>query len=327
MSAGLENSELVDIGRSVVDSEISALNALRERIDTAFVSACRRILATEGRVVVIGMGKSGHIGGKIASTFASTGTPAFFVHPAEASHGDLGMITEPDTVLALSNSGETPELLAILPTMKRSGIATIAMTGKSESTLAEQADVVLNTAVDHEACPHDLAPTSSALCMLAMGDALALALLSARGFTTEDFARAHPGGALGKRLVLYASDIMVTGDAIPIVLESSGLSAALVEMSSKGLGMTAVVDDQNRLVGIFTDGDLRRSLERGVDVYAVSMAEIMTRDPVSTGQSVLAVEVLKIMQDRRINGIFMVNDRNHIVGAMNNQTLLAAGII
>ncbi len=327
MSKSLDDSELISIGQAVIDAESSALNALRERIDASFISAAREILATDGRVVVIGMGKSGHIGGKIASTPASTGTPAFFVHPAEASHGDLGMITRHDVVVALSNSGETPEIIAIVPTIKRIGVKLVAMTGSLQSTLAQLAQVVLNTGVDHEACPHDLAPTSSAVCMLAMGDALALALLTARGFTPEDFARAHPGGALGRRLLLYASDLMVTGDAIPMVNESADLSEALVEMSGKGLGMTAICDASGQLTGVFTDGDLRRSLERGVDIYNVCISDVMTRNPVVAENSVLAMEVLQVMQEKRINGLFIVDSERRPIGALNNQSLYEAGII
>lgn len=327
MSKSLNDTELIKIGRAVIDAELTALGELRQRIDTAFTQACRDILATDGRVVVIGMGKSGHIGNKIASTLASTGTPAFFVHPAEASHGDLGMITHHDTVLALSNSGETPEILAILPTIKRVGVNLVAMTGNPDSTLAEQASAVLHTGVEHEACPHDLAPTSSTLCMLAMGDALALALLTARGFTPEDFARAHPGGALGRRLLLYVTDVMVSGDAIPMLADSAGLSEALVEMSSKGLGMTAICDAEQRLSGVFTDGDLRRALERGVDIYKASIAEVMTHEPVTVNDSALAVEVLRLMQKERINGIFVVDQQSRLVGALNNQSLIQAGII
>lgn len=327
MSKRLDDEQLIEIGQAVIDAESAALTDLRQRIDTSFTNAVRAILSTEGRVVVIGMGKSGHIGGKIASTLASTGTPAFFVHPAEASHGDLGMITRHDVVLALSNSGETPEIVAIVPTIKRIGVSLVAMTGNPDSTLAEQAMAVLNTSVDHEACPHDLAPTSSAVCMLAMGDALALALLTARGFTPEDFARAHPGGALGRRLLLYAEDLMVTGNAIPVVAETADLSEALVEMSSKGLGMTAICDSSQRLTGVFTDGDLRRSLERGVDIYNVCISDVMTRNPVVARDSALAVEILQVMQEKRINGLFIVDAEQRPIGALNNQSLYEAGII
>ncbi|HEU5339091.1 MAG TPA: KpsF/GutQ family sugar-phosphate isomerase, partial [Sulfuricaulis sp.] len=273
------SSSFEQLGREVIQLEAEALQTLAKRMDGQFAEACRLILACQGRVIVIGMGKSGHIGGKIAATLASTGTPAFFVHPGEASHGDLGMIMPIDIVLAISNSGETAEILTILPIIKRMGVKLISLIGKIESSLARQADAILFAGVDKEACPHNLAPTASTTAALAIGDALAVALLKSRGFTREDFARAHPAGSLGRRLLLYIGDIMHTGAAIPKVGEAASLREALLEMTGKSLGMTGVVDSQGALVGIFTDGDLRRVLNRGIDVYNVKITEVMTRNP------------------------------------------------
>jgi arabinose-5-phosphate isomerase len=315
------------LGREVIQLEAEALQTLAKRIDGQFAEACRLILACTGRVIVTGMGKSGHIGGKIAATLASTGTPSFFVHPGEASHGDIGMITTPDIVLAISNSGETEEILTILPIIKRMGVKLIALTGGLQSSLARQADAVLNTAVEKEACPHNLAPTASTTAALAIGDALAVALLKSRGFTREDFARAHPAGSLGRRLLLYVSDIMHSGTAIPQVAEAASLREALLEMTGKGLGMTGVVDHQGRLVGIFTDGDLRRVLNRNVDVYNAKITEVMTQNPKTTRADRLAAETVQLMRSLKINGLFVVDENNRVLGALNMHDLFRAGVI
>jgi arabinose-5-phosphate isomerase len=315
------------LGREVIQLEAEALQTLAKRIDGQFAEACRLILACTGRVIVIGMGKSGHIGGKIAATLASTGTPSFFVHPGEASHGDVGMITTPDIVLAISNSGETEEILTILPIIKRMGVKLIALTGGMESSLARQADAVLNTSVEKEACPHNLAPTASTTAALAIGDALAVALLKSRGFTREDFARAHPAGSLGRRLLLYVSDIMHSGTAIPQVAETASLREALLEMTGKGLGMTGVVGHQGRLVGIFTDGDLRRVLNRNVDVYNAKITEVMTRNPKTTRADRLAAETVQLMHSLKINGLFVVDENDRVLGALNMHDLFRAGVI
>ena len=315
------------LGREVIQLEAEALQALAKRVDGQFAEACRLILACTGRVIVTGMGKSGHIGGKIAATLASTGTPSFFVHPGEASHGDVGMITTPDIVLAISNSGETGEILTILPIIKRMGVKLIALTGGLQSSLARQADAVLNAGVEKEACPHNLAPTASTTAALAIGDALAVALLKSRGFTREDFARAHPAGSLGRRLLLYVSDIMHTGTAIPQVAEGASLREALLEMTGKGLGMTGVVDHQGRLVGIFTDGDLRRVLNRNVDVYNAKITEVMTQNPKTTRADRLAAETVQLMRSLKINGLFVVDENNRVLGALNMHDLFRAGVI
>ena len=321
------SSSFEQLGREVIQLEAEALAALAKRVDAQFAEACRLVLACQGRVIVTGMGKSGHIGGKIAATLASTGTPAFFVHPGEASHGDLGMITPGDVVLAISNSGETAEILTILPIIKRMGVKLVALLGNTHSSLARQADAILFAGVEKEACPHNLAPTASTTAALAIGDALAVTLLKSRGFTREDFARAHPAGSLGRRLLLYVSDIMHTGAAIPRVGEDATLREALLEMTGKGLGMTGVVDRDDRLAGIFTDGDLRRVLARGVDVYGAKIAEVMTRNPKTTRADRLAVEIVQLMQTLKINGLFVVDDKNHVLGALNMHDLFRAGII
>ncbi|WP_455199070.1 KpsF/GutQ family sugar-phosphate isomerase, partial [Kaarinaea lacus] len=282
----------------------------------------------EGRIVVIGMGKSGHIGGKIAATLASTGSPSFFVHPGEASHGDLGMITRDDVVVALSNSGETSELLTILPLIKRLGVPLIALTGNTNSTLAKAADAHLDVSVEKEACPLGLAPTSSTTAALVMGDALAVSLLEKRGFTADDFALSHPGGALGRRLLLHIEDIMHTGDTIPIVPIKSTLSEALLEMTRKGLGMTAIVDDSGTMAGIFTDGDLRRVLDHGeVNVHETSIADVMTKNCKTVQPHQLAVETLRMMEDFKINSLIVVDGDNKPIGAMNMHDLLRAGVV
>lgn len=315
------------LGRSVIDNEAQAVAALGARIGPEFVGACRYLLSCEGRIVVLGMGKSGHIGGKIAATLASTGTPAFFVHPGEASHGDMGMITTKDVVLALSNSGETVELVVLLPLIKRLGIPLIALTGKPESTLARAASVNLDVSVAQEACPLGLAPTSSTTAALAMGDALAIALLEARGFSAADFAQTHPGGILGRRLLLRISDLMHTGDAIPVVTTEALLRDALVEMSRKGLGMTAIVEDGLRIAGIFTDGDLRRALDRGVDVHRARMRSVMTPACVTVGQDCLAAEALNLMQRHKINALLVADEKSNLRGVLNMHDLLRAGVL
>ena len=315
------------LARNVLTLEAAAISEVAERIDQTFAAACELLLATRGRVVVVGMGKSGHIGGKIAATLASTGTPAFFVHPGEASHGDLGMITGEDVVLALSNSGETSEILTILPILKRMGIPLIALTGNSRSTLAIQAEVHLDVGVSKEACPLNLAPTSSTTVALAVGDALAVALLESRGFTSADFARSHPGGRLGRRLLVYVEDLMHQGEDIPLVAASASLTEALLEMSSKGLGMTGVVDPDLRLLGIFTDGDLRRALTRGVDIYKAPIREVMTVAPKTTTPGTLAAELVELMRRERITGVFVVDAQTHVLGALNMQDLLKAGVV
>jgi arabinose-5-phosphate isomerase len=311
----------------VLDVESRAVVRLKERLDGSFAAACKLCLETTGRVVVTGMGKSGHIGGKIASTLASTGTPSFFMHPAEASHGDLGMITEQDLLLAVSYSGETQEVVTILPLVKRMGAKLISLTGKPGSTLAKAADVHLNVAVDEEACPLNLAPTASTTATLAMGDALAVALLECRGFTAEDFARSHPSGSLGKRLLLRVSDVMHTGEAIPAVRENVKLREGLVEMSRKGLGMTAIVDEADRILGIFTDGDLRRALDSGIDVHKTEMHSVMHRECKTILPDVLAAEAVHLMEEYKITGLLVAGQDRRLVGALNIHDLFRAGIM
>ena len=319
--------QLKSLGLAVINTEIEAISALRDRIDDNFISACRYLLKCEGRIVVIGMGKSGHIGGKIAATLASTGSPAFFVHPGEASHGDLGMITDKDVVLALSNSGETSEILTILPLIKRLGVPLITMTGKKHSTLANSADAHLDVSVDKEACPLGLAPTSSTTVTLVMGDALAIALLEARGFTAEDFALSHPGGNLGRRLLLHVSDIMHTGIAIPQVNQDALISDALIEMTDKGLGMTAVLDEHDKIIGIFTDGDLRRVLAQTVNVHTTPLTDFMTQNCKTGKAEMLAAEALELMQRHKINALLIINNEQQLVGAINMHDLLRAGVV
>jgi arabinose-5-phosphate isomerase len=323
----MPNPDFQQSARDVLSVEAESIRAMAARIGPEFDHACRLLLECVGRVVVVGMGKSGHIGGKIAASLASTGTPAFFVHPGEASHGDLGMIIPNDVVIAISNSGETPEILTIIPLVKRMGVKLLAMTGRCESTLGRTADVCLDVGVAQEACPHNLAPTASTTTTLAMGDALTVATLKARGFTLDDFARSHPGGALGRRLLLYVGDIMHTGQRIPLVGEQAGLRDALIEMSSKGLGMTGIVDGANRLLGIFTDGDLRRTLGGQADVYDCRIRDVMTRNPKTTREDILAAELIKVMQTHSINGIFAVDDQNRVVGALNTLDLIRAGVL
>lgn len=318
---------LLKSARRVFDIEREALVAVLERLDGGFTRACELILATQGRVVCTGMGKSGHIARKIAATLASTGTPAFYVHPGEAGHGDLGMITDADIVLALSNSGETDELVTLLPVLARQGNKLIALTGRPQSTLARQADAHIDASVPAEACPLDLAPTSSTTAALVLGDALAVALLEARGFTADDFARSHPAGALGRRLLLHIRDVMHTGDAVPRVADTATLGEALMEMSRKRLGMTAVVDGEGRLAGLFTDGDLRRALDTGADVRGTGIAEVMTRDPKAIGADDLAVEAARLMETHKINALLVLDDERRVVGALNIHDLLRARVV
>ena len=322
----IDDHKLRRDGRNVVRIEAEAVAALAERIDGHFVAACRLMLVCAGRVVVTGMGKSGHVAGKIAATLASTGTPAFFVHPGEASHGDMGMITAKDVVLALSNSGETAEILTILPVIKRLGAALVALTGKPASTLARQADVHIDTGVREEACTLGLAPTSSTTAALVMGDALAVALLEARGFTREAFALSHPGGSLGRRLLLRVSDIMHSGEAIPAVAESALVRDAVLQITAKKLGMTAVVDAQTHVLGIFTDGDLRRLIERGGDIHATPISRVMTAGCTLMEADRLAAEALHVMEDRRINALLVVDEDKRLIGALNMHDLLRAGL-
>lgn len=319
--------------RTVIATEGAAVQALAARLDANFVQACRLILQCNGRVVVVGMGKSGHIGRKIAATLASTGSPAFFLHPAEASHGDLGMVVSNDVVIGISNSGETTELLAILPLIKRFGVKLIAMTGKPESTLARQADACLDVSVEKEACPHNLAPTASTTATLVMGDAVAVAVQQLRGFSAQDFARRHPGGVLGKRLLLYARDLMHRGDELPLVAEDCTIAAMLAEMSAKSLGLVGVVACENRLLGMFTDGDVRRLLENKVDFYTAEARTFMNRTPFTITPDMLAAEVGQAMRDfaqhgpHAINAMFVVDERGTVVGALNTHDLLRAGIL
>ncbi|SJM89170.1 KpsF/GutQ family sugar-phosphate isomerase [Crenothrix polyspora] len=323
----LHDDKLRALGLAVIQVEAQAIAALAERINAEFVTACKLMFACSGRVVVTGMGKSGHIAGKIAATLASTGTPAFFVHPGEASHGDLGMITQQDVVLALSNSGETEEIVKILPIIKRLGVALIAMTGNPASTLAQEATVHINVSVAQEACPLGLAPTSSTTAALVMGDALAVSLLEARGFTRDDFALSHPGGSLGKRLLLRVSDIMHVGDSIPIVPVSALIATVLLEMTEKKLGMTAIVDAERRMLGIFTDGDLRRMLAKTLDIHQTTIAQVMTTDCTVIGADILAAEAMQIMERKKINALIVVDEERRAVGALNMHDLIRAGII
>ncbi len=315
------------LAKNVINIEQNAINELLQYIDDDFVNACETMFDCTGRVIVIGMGKSGHIAGKIAATLASTGTPAFFVHPGEASHGDLGMITADDVVLAISNSGETVEVLAIMPVIKRIGAQLIAMTGKPESTLAKLADSHICIRVSQEACPLGLAPTSSTTASLVMGDALAVTLLNARDFTANDFALSHPGGSLGKQLLLRLADIMHTEQRIPLVPETALIKDALVEMSLKGLGMTAIINKQQQLVGVFTDGDLRRILDEEVDIHHALITSVMTKSPTTASADMLAAQALKIMEDKKINGLIVINDDNRPIGAMNMHDLLKSGVL
>ena len=322
-----ESQQLKFIGLTVINTEMRAISDLRNRINDNFVSACQYLLTCKIRIIVIGMGKSGHIGGKLAATLASTGSPAFFVHPGEASHGDLGMITEEDVILALSNSGETSEILTILPLIKRLGIPLITISGNPNSTLAKSADTCLDVSVYQEACPLGLTPTSSTTATLVMGDALAIALLEARGFTADDFALFHPSGNLGRRLLLRVSDIMHTSNDIPQVSQDDFISEALIEMTDKGLGMTAVMNNDDKITGIFTDGDLRRVLEKMVNIHTTKLVGYMTQNCKIGHTEMLAVEAVKLMQRHTINALLIVNNKRQLVGALNMHDLLRAGIV
>jgi len=318
----------IELGLAVLKTESEAITALMQRIDQSFNRACEMLLACEGRIVVTGMGKSGHIGKKIAATLASTGTPAFFMHPGEASHGDLGMITSSDLLIALANSGETSEVILLLPLLKRLGIPLIALTGNPQSTLARTADINLDVSVDKEACPMGLAPTSSTTAALAMGDALAIAVLQARGFTEEDFALSHPGGNLGRRLLLRVSDIMHSGEAIPLVSFDASLNQTLLEMTEKGLGMAGVIDPESKqLLGIYTDGDLRRTFEKMPDIMTALVKDFMTPNCVTIEADRIASEALKMMHDRKINALMIVDENNRVQGALNMHDLLRAGVV
>jgi arabinose-5-phosphate isomerase len=325
--AALDPDQLLARGRRVLATEVAAVSALQSRLDSSFVAACRLLHDCKGRVVVTGMGKSGHIGNKIAATLASTGTPAFFLHPAEASHGDIGMITHDDVVMAISNSGETAELLTILPGIKRLGVPLIAMTGRAQSTLGKAAAAVLDVSVAEEACPHNLAPTASTTATLAMGDALAVAVLEARGFSEHDFARSHPGGSLGRRLLLHVEDVMRTGDQLPMVGPDTSLRDGLLEISRKGLGMTAVVDADRHVLGIYTDGDLRRALDQPIDFRTKLMREVMTAKPRTIEPRRLAAEAVHLMETHRITQLLVVDERNVLVGALNVHDLFRAGVM
>jgi arabinose-5-phosphate isomerase len=326
-SVPASQASLLATARRALAIEARAVEALLARLDERFAAACRVCLECQGRMVVTGMGKSGHIARKIAATLASTGTPAFFLHPAEASHGDLGMITRGDAVLALSNSGETPELLLLLPHLTRLAVPLVVMAGKTDSTLGRAATVALDVSVPEEACPLNLAPTASTTATLAMGDALAVAVLEARGFTKQDFARSHPGGTLGRQLLLHVEQLMRTGDALPRVGPRTPLGEGLLEMSRKGLGMTVIVDDGNRILGVFTDGDLRRALDRHVDIHHATMSEVMTSPCKSIGPQDLAAEAVHLMEVHRITALPVADEQQRLLGALNVHDLLRAGVM
>ncbi|QFU24491.1 KpsF/GutQ family sugar-phosphate isomerase [Shewanella eurypsychrophilus] len=315
-------------GKNVIDVERNALDNLYQYVDSVeFAAACKLILDCTGKVIVMGMGKSGHIGNKISATFASTGTPAFFVHPGEASHGDLGVLSENDIILAISNSGEASEILTLMPVIKRMGLPIISVTGKPESTMAKHAIVHLCIEVPEEACPLGLAPTSSTTATLVMGDALAVALLQARGFTKDDFALSHPGGILGRKLLLKVSDVMHKGKELPLVSHNICITDVLYEISKKGLGMTAITDDNNTLVGIFTDGDLRRVIDAQVNLRTTPIADVMSKDCVTVSDGILAAEALKVMDEKDINGLIVVDENNTPIGALNMLDMVKAGVI
>ncbi len=319
--------ELKSLALAVIETEAAAVRGLLGRIDDNFTSACQLLLDCKGRVVVLGVGKSGHIGGKIAATLASTGTPAFFVHPADASHGDLGMITPDDVVLALSNSGETDEVKSILPVLKRLGVAIVAMTGNPESSLARHADINLDVSVEQEACPLGLAPTSSTTAALVMGDALAVSLLELRGFTRDDFARAHPAGALGRKLLLHIRDIMHTDEEMPRVSPADSVSQAIVEMTKKRLGLSAVVDRRGLVLGVYTDGDLRRTLDKNLDPHTTRVEDVMTREGKTIGPDALAIEAVQLMKTHKIQGLLVTSESGNLVGVLNFHDLLNAGVV
>jgi arabinose-5-phosphate isomerase len=323
----LTPGELVALASRVLDIEARALDGIKSRLDESFAKACKLCLQTQGRVVVTGMGKSGHVGGKIAATLASTGTPSFFMHPAEASHGDLGMITAQDLLLAVSYSGETQEVITILPLVKRMGARLLSMTGRKESTLARAADAHLDVSVSEEACPLNLAPTASTTATLAMGDALAVALLESRGFTAEDFALSHPSGSLGKKLLLRVEDVMHTGAEVPSVSKQASLSEGLMEMSRKGLGMTGVVDSNGKLVGVFTDGDLRRALDTGIDIRNTRMEAVMHRGGIVSSPDTMAAAAVHTMDQNKITALLVVDGAGKLIGALNVHDLFRAGVM
>jgi len=326
-NATLDDQRILQLAHDTLEIEADAVRYLRHGLSPSFVQAVRAILKVTGRVVVMGMGKSGHVGRKITATLASTGTPAMFVHPAEASHGDLGMVKDTDLVIAISNSGESDELAAILPVLKRQGVPLVALTGGVDSTLANHADIVLNTGVLKEACPLNLAPTASTTAQMAMGDALAVALLDARGFKAEDFARSHPGGALGRRLLTHVSDVMRRGDAVPHVLPEASFSDLMREMSAKGLGASAIIDAQQKVLGIFTDGDLRRLIEKGTDMRALTAHQVMHSSPRTVRASALAAEAAELMELHRITSVLVVDDHGSLCGAINTNDLMRAKVI
>ena len=322
-----DGARALALAAQTFDIEARALQALGSRQGEGFVRAVQAMLACRGRTIVMGMGKSGHVGRKIAATLASTGTPSFFVHPAEASHGDLGMVTAGDVVLAISNSGESDELAALLPALRRLSVTLVAMTGKPQSALARHADIVLSSAVDQEACPLNLAPTASTTAQMALGDALAVALLDARGFVEADFARSHPGGSLGRKLLMHVRDLMRSGDALPLVAPTASMSQMLREMSAKGLGFTAVADADGQVLGIFTDGDLRRLIERGVDLLPLTAQEVMHRSPRLVREDALAVDAAGLMEKHRITSVIVVDEAGRITGALNSNDLMRAKVI
>ena len=323
----MSSFDFIKSATQVIKIEQNAIERLKQSINQNFVQACQLILNCKSRVVVTGMGKSGHVANKIAATLASTGTPAFYVHPGEASHGDLGMFTKDDIVLALSNSGETAEVITLLPVLKRIGCKIIAMTGNESSSLSSNSDVHLDTSVDEEACPLGLAPTASTTVSLVLGDALAVSLLEARGFTAEDFALSHPGGSLGRKLLLTNESIMHKDDRVPLVNTSTSLKDAIIEMSAKGLGMTGVINDEGKLIGIFTDGDLRRWLNGDEGIFEKNIIDVMTTEFTSSTSNILAAETLKVMEDKKINGVFIIDEQQLPVGALNMHDLLKAGVL
>ncbi len=323
----LPQQQLLDLARDVLDTEAQAIAALRSRLDDTFIAACDKLYDCRGRIVVTGMGKSGHIGGKIAATLASTGSPAFFVHPGEASHGDLGMITADDVVIAISNSGSTDEILSIVPIIRRLDVPLIAMTGNPASPLAAACDIHLDISVEKEACPLNLAPTSSTTVTLALGDALAVSLLKIRGFTAEDFARSHPGGKLGRRLLLSVRDVMHDGDDVPRVAPGTPLTVALMEMTAKSLGCTTITDSSGQLIGIYTDGDLRRTLDRQIDIHQLNIDSEMTSPCRAISADALAVDALNLMEKHKINALPVIDADNRVIGALNMLDLLRAGVV
>lgn len=323
----MDNQAILDLGRAVIATEAAAVNSLLGRVDSSFVAACHEMLQCKGHIVVVGVGKSGHVAGKIAATLSSTGTPAFFVHPADAGHGDIGMIKQEDLLLAVSNSGEAREISEILPPLKRLGVKLIAMTGNAASTLARHADIHLDVGVEKEACTLDLAPTSSTTVALVMGDALAVALLQARGFTREDFARSHPAGRLGRKLLLHIGDIMHSGADIPQVNTGATISETILEITRKRMGMSAVMDADGKVAGVYTDGDLRRTLDAGLDIHTTPIGTVMTRVGKSIGPQALATEAAHLMEVHKIQGLLVIDDDNQLVGVLNFQDLLKAGVV